>query len=58
VIAQILRGLQSQPDYREGRSHSDFLVSLHDLGVKASFVEVERAVADAARRMALEVDDE
>jgi len=58
LLEAVLKHPHREPDYRQGRSHRDFLTSLRDLGVNASFVEVEHAVADAARRLALEADDE
>ena len=51
LVEAVLKHPYREPDYRKGRSHRDFLISLHDLGVKASFVEVERAVADAAMEL-------
>ena len=37
-----------EPDYRKGRSHRDFLITLRDLGIDAAYCEVENAVVKAA----------
>jgi lipoate-protein ligase A len=56
VFEAVLRHPPREPCYRRGRLHRDFLTSLRDQGVRASFVDLEQAVADAAKRLALEVD--
>lgn len=53
LLEAVLRHPHREPDYRQGRSHRDFLTSLRDLGVDASFVDVERAAANAAKRLEL-----
>jgi lipoate-protein ligase A len=37
-----------EPEYRRGRSHRDFLVTLRALGVHASRIEIEKAAIFAA----------
>jgi len=58
LLEAVLRHPHREPDYRQGRSHRNFLTSLHDLGVNASSVDIERAVTDAAKRLALGVENE
>ena len=40
-----------EPEYRQGRSHRDFLVTLRALGVRANRAQIERAAIKAAREI-------
>jgi len=48
LMEAVLRHPEKEPDYRNGRAHSDFVVTLNDLGVVASEDQVENAFASAA----------
>ncbi len=48
LLETVLRHPTREPDYRQGRKHSDFIVTLRDLGVKADRDDVENAFARAA----------
>ena len=54
LVEAVLKHPTREPDYRQGRSHEDFIITLRDLGVPASAVEIERAVVDAAMEPELE----
>jgi len=44
LLEKILRHPEREPDYRKGRSHREFITTLRDLGVTASFAEIEQAL--------------
>jgi len=48
LMEAVLRHPHREPDYRNGRTHSDFIVTLNDLGVVAGEAQVENAFASAA----------
>ncbi len=48
LMEAILRHPLREPDYRSGRAHSDFIITLNDLGVVAGEEQVENAFASAA----------
>lgn len=48
LMEAVLRHPHKEPDYRCGRAHSDFVVTLGDLGVAATEAQVEDAFASAA----------
>ncbi|MHB9035771.1 MAG: lipoate--protein ligase family protein [Armatimonadota bacterium] len=48
LMEAVLRHPHKEPDYRNGRKHSDFVVTLGGLGVAASEAQVENAFASAA----------
>lgn len=48
LLEAVLRHPTREPDYRQGRKHSDFIVTLRDLGVEACREDVENAFACAA----------
>jgi len=48
LLEAILKHPDREPDYRKGRSHREFITSLRDLGVTASYSKLEDAVLDAA----------
>ena len=48
LLEAVLRHPDREPDYRKGRSHRDFIVTLRNLGVGASHSDIERAVVEAA----------
>ena len=49
LMNAVLRHPRKEPDYRRRRSHSDFIVTLADLGIRASNAEVEAAFTWAAQ---------
>ncbi|MHB1457296.1 MAG: lipoate--protein ligase family protein [Armatimonadota bacterium] len=48
LLETILKHPNREPDYRKGRSHRDFIITLHDLGIDTAFYEIENAVVNAA----------
>lgn len=48
LMEAVLRHPLREPDYRSGRAHSDFIITLNDLGVVAGEAQVENAFASAA----------
>lgn len=48
LMEAVLKHPFREPDYRNGRAHSDFIITLNDLGVVASEAQVENAFASAA----------
>lgn len=48
LMEAVLRHPHREPDYRNGRTHSDFIVTLNELGVVAGDAQVENAFASAA----------
>lgn len=48
LMEAVLRHPFREPDYRNGRAHSEFIITLNDLGVVASKAQVENAFASAA----------
>ena len=48
LMEAVLRHPHKEPDYRNGRAHSEFVVTLNDLGVAAGAALVENAFAAAA----------
>lgn len=53
TIAWYLKHPSREPDYRVGRRHEDFIISLRQLGFRGSFEELEKVIADTWRRMTL-----
>lgn len=51
TIAWYLKHPSREPDYRAGRSHEDFIISLRQLGFRGSFEDLKMAIADAWQRM-------
>lgn len=45
---QVLKHPPREPDYRHGRSHREFLVTLRELGIQADRKHIEEAAFDAA----------
>lgn len=48
LIERLLLHPPKEPEYRQGRSHCDFLTSLRQLGVTASYQQIEQVLLDAA----------
>lgn len=48
LMRAVLRHPQKEPDYRNGRAHSDFIVTLNDLRGAVGEAQVEAAFASAA----------
>jgi lipoate-protein ligase A len=48
LMDAVLRHPCKEPDYRRGRRHRDFVVTLAELGVQATDAEVENALTTAA----------
>jgi lipoate-protein ligase A len=48
LMEAVLRYPPKEPDYRHGRSHSDFIVTLNDLGITPDNALLENAFASAA----------
>lgn len=48
LVEAVLKHPTREPDYREGRKHSDFIVTLRELSVEAECEDVESAFAVAA----------
>jgi lipoate-protein ligase A len=48
LMDAVLKHPSKEPDYRNGRAHGDFVVTLDDLGVAAGRTEVENAFSSAA----------
>ncbi len=53
LVEACLRHPPREPDYRQGRSHRDFITTLRGLGVEGR-PQLEEAVIAAARRLGLE----
>lgn len=51
LAERILRYPPCELDYRRGRGHRDFLITLRQLGISASRNEVEQAALHAAERL-------
>lgn len=51
LLEAVLKHPDREPDYRKGRSHRDFIVTMRDLGVNASLPEIEDAVVEAVQNM-------
>ena len=49
LMEAVLRHPHKEPDYRGGRNHSDFIVTLNDLGIIANRDQVEEAFMAAAK---------
>ncbi|MHB1461720.1 MAG: lipoate--protein ligase family protein [Armatimonadota bacterium] len=49
LIERLLLHPPKEPDYRQGRSHREFLTCLRQLGVTASHQQIEQALIDAAK---------
>lgn len=52
LVERCLRHPPREPDYREGRSHREFITTLRRLGVAATEDQVETAAVETARLMA------
>jgi lipoate---protein ligase len=50
LIEAVLKHPRKEPDYRNGRSHGDFIVTLNDLGITAGRTAIEEAFTSAALR--------
>ena len=48
LVEACLRHPPREPDYRRGRRHRDFMITMRELGVQATSFEVESAVVTAA----------
>ncbi|MCE5322041.1 lipoate--protein ligase family protein [bacterium] len=48
LMEDVLKYPSKEPDYRDGRSHSDFIVTLKELGAFSDPVILEKAFASAA----------
>ncbi|MCE5314466.1 MAG: lipoate--protein ligase family protein [Armatimonadota bacterium] len=48
LMEAVLKHPSKEPDYRNGRAHKDFIVTLNDLGVTANQVEIENVFASTA----------
>lgn len=48
LMEAVLKYPHKEPDYRNGRAHSDFIVTFNDLGVSAGETQLEDAFASAA----------
>lgn len=48
LMRAVLKHPLKEPDYRRGRAHSDFVVTLDDLGIAADRVLIEDVLASAA----------
>jgi len=51
LVGKVLLHPPREPEYRRGRSHRDFLVTLRALGVHASRIEIEKAAIHAAEHV-------
>jgi lipoate-protein ligase A len=51
LAGKILKHPSREPDYRHGRSHRDFLITLRQLGIGASRNEVEQAAVHAGEQI-------
>jgi lipoate-protein ligase A len=51
LAGKTLKHPSRQPDYRRGRSHRDFLITLRQLGISASRDEVEQAAVHAGEQI-------
>jgi lipoate-protein ligase A len=51
LAEKILRPPSREPDYRRGRIHRDFLITLRQLGISASRNEVEQAAVHAVEQI-------
>jgi lipoate-protein ligase A len=51
LAGKILRHPLREPEYRRGRSHRDFLVTLRAFGVRADRKSIEKAAIEAAQRV-------
>lgn len=51
LMESILRRPSREPDYREGRPHSDFIITMNHLGLSPTREEIEDAFEHAARRV-------
>ena len=51
LAGKILKHPSREPDYRRGRSHRDFLITLRQLGISASRNEVEQAAVHAGEQI-------
>jgi lipoate-protein ligase A len=47
LMEAVLKHPSKEPDYRDGRSHSEFIVTLNDIGVFAGAAQLEHAFASA-----------
>ena len=56
LAGKILKHPSREPDYRHGRSHRDFLITLRQLGTSASRNEVEQAAVHAGEQIYGRVD--
>jgi lipoate-protein ligase A len=48
LMEAVLRHPRKEPEYRRGRAHRDFVVTLAQLGVRATDAEVEAAFMEVA----------
>jgi lipoate-protein ligase A len=51
LAERVLHHPAREPEYRQGRSHRDFLVTLRALGISADRSLIEQVTLDAARRL-------
>jgi lipoate-protein ligase A len=51
LVERVLLHPEREPEYRQGRSHRDFLITLRTLGVRANRSLIEQVAIDAARRV-------
>ncbi|MDD4236875.1 MAG: hypothetical protein PHF99_12750, partial [Bacteroidales bacterium] len=49
IIAKYLAHPKTEPDYRLGRKHSEFIISLTELGYSVDNKELERYIESAIR---------
>lgn len=51
LAGKVLRHPPREPEYRRGRSHGDFLITLRALGVRADHSSIEGAAIQAAQQL-------